>query len=81
MAEEGVAIREVAEVIGRHLGVPVAAIPDADAAEHFGFLAGFIGLDSATSSAVTRDLLAWQPTHAGLIDDLDEGHYFAPPSA
>jgi nucleoside-diphosphate-sugar epimerase len=76
VAEEGVPIRRVAEVIGRHLNLPVAAISPEDAAEHFGFLSALIGLDSPASSAVTRQLLGWKPTHAGLIDDLDEGHYF-----
>jgi nucleoside-diphosphate-sugar epimerase len=76
VAEEGVPIRQVAEVIGRHLDLPVVAISPEDAGEHFGFLAAFVGADSPASSALTRRLLGWQPTHAGLIDDLDEGHYF-----
>jgi nucleoside-diphosphate-sugar epimerase len=76
IADEGVPIRAVAEVIGRHLGLPVAAIPPEDAAEHFTWLAGFIGLDSPASSALTRQLLGWQPTQPGLLDDLDKGHYF-----
>ena len=67
---------DIAEVIGRHLGVPVAAIPAAEAGEHFTWLAGFLGIDSPASSALTRELLGWQPTQAGLIDDLDQGHYF-----
>jgi hypothetical protein len=66
----------VAEVIGRHLGVPVDAVAPEDAAEQFGFLAALLGLDSPASSAVTRELLGWQPTHPGLIEDLEEGHYF-----
>ena len=81
IADEGVPIRAIAEVIGRHLGVPVVAIAPADAGAHFGFLAGFLGLDSPASSALTRELLSWQPTHSGLIDDLDQGHYFRTPSA
>ena len=76
IADEGVAIRHIAEVIGGHLGVPVAAIPAAEAGEHFTWLAGFLGIDSPASSAPTRELLGWQPTQAGLIDDLDQGHYF-----
>jgi nucleoside-diphosphate-sugar epimerase len=76
VADEGVPIRAIAEVIGRHLGVPVAAIPAGDAAAHFTWLAGFIGLDSPASSALTRELLGWQPTQPGLIEDLDKGHYF-----
>jgi nucleoside-diphosphate-sugar epimerase len=76
VAEEGVPIRDVAEVIGRHLDVPVASVSPADAPEHFTWLAGFLGLDVPASSALTRELLDWQPTHPGLIDDLDKGHYF-----
>jgi nucleoside-diphosphate-sugar epimerase len=76
VADEGVSIREVAEVIGRHLDVPVVSIAPDQAAEHFSFLAAFLALDSPASSALTRDLLGWQPTEVGLIDDLEVGHYF-----
>ncbi len=75
-AEQGVAIREVAEAIGRHLKLPVVAIAPEQAAEHFGWLGGFIGADSPASSMLTRELLGWQPTQPGLIADLDAGHYF-----
>ena len=70
-ADEGVAIREIAEVIGRHLHLPVVAVSPDDAADHFAWLAGFLGADSPASSALTRQLVGWQPTHAGLLDDLD----------
>jgi hypothetical protein len=76
IAEEGVPIRAVAEVIGRHLDLPVRAISREDADEHFGWLASFLAADSPASSVLTRELLRWQPTHPGLIDDLDQGHYF-----
>ncbi len=79
VADEGVPIRAIADVMGRHLDVPVAPIPAAEAGEHFSFLAGFIGLDSPASSTLTRELLGWHPTHPGLIDDLDKGHYFHNP--
>ncbi|MFF2183542.1 SDR family oxidoreductase [Streptomyces sp. NPDC058155] len=77
VAEEGVPIRAVAEVIGRHLGVPSASVSPDDAAGHFTWMAGFLGLDSPTSGAYTRELLGWRPTGPGLIDDLEKGHYFA----
>jgi len=77
-ADEGVATREIAEVIGRHLDVPVVSIAPEDAA-HFGHLAQFFGMDSPASCAATRDLLGWQPAQPGLIDDLDQGHYFRTP--
>jgi len=76
VADEGVPVRAIAEVIGRHLNVPVVSISPEDAGAHFGFLAAFLGVDSPASSALTRALLDWQPTHPGLIDDLDQGHYF-----
>jgi nucleoside-diphosphate-sugar epimerase len=81
VADEGVQIRVVAEVIGRHLGLPVASVSPADAAGHFTWMAALLGMDSPASSAQTRELLGWQPTQPGLIDDLDKGHYFANPSA
>jgi hypothetical protein len=43
---------------------------------YVGYLAPFIALDNPTSAARTRQLLAWEPTHPGLLDDLDQGHYF-----
>ena len=76
VGEEGVPIREVAEVIGRHLDVPVASISSEQAPEHFGFLGAFIGADSPASSALTRARFGWQPKQPGLIDDLEQGHYF-----
>ncbi|MEV6006244.1 SDR family oxidoreductase [Streptomyces sp. NPDC051976] len=80
-ADEGVPIRDVAEVIGRHLGLPLASVSPGDAAEHFGWLGGFLGLDSPASSARTRELLGWRPSRPGLLDDLGKGHYFTRPSA
>ena len=69
-------IRAIAEVIGRHLGIPVTAISPEDAAGHFGWLAGFLAMDVPASSALTCELLGWQPVQPGLIDDLEKGHYF-----
>jgi len=76
IADEGVPIRDVAGVFSRHLGIPEASIAPEDAGAHFSWLAGFLGLDSPASSALTRELLGWEPTHPGLIEDLEEGHYF-----
>ena len=76
VADEGVPFREIAEVIGRRLNLPVTSIDQEDAGAHFGFLGNFAGVDNWTSSAGTRRLLGWEPTHPGLIDDLSHGHYF-----
>ena len=81
VADEGVPIRDIAEVIGRQLNLPVVSISAEDAGDHFGFLAGFLAADSPASSALTRQLMGWHPTQPGLIDDLDRGHYFHTPSA
>ena len=77
VADEGIPIRDIAEVIGRHMGLPVESIAPEDAAEHFAWLAHFLAMDAPASSELTRELLSWQPTQPGLIDDLDQGHYFA----
>jgi nucleoside-diphosphate-sugar epimerase len=76
VADEGVPFREIAEVIGRHLNVPVKSITAAEAGDHFGTLAGFAALDVPASSAITRERFGWRPAEPGLIADLDEGHYF-----
>jgi nucleoside-diphosphate-sugar epimerase len=76
VADEGVPIRDVAEVIGRHLDLPVVSIAPEDAPAHFTWMARFIGVDGPASSDLTRDLLGWEPAQPGLIEDLDQGHYF-----
>lgn len=76
IAEEGVATRAIAEAIGRGLDLPVISVPAEQASEHFGWLARFFGADSPASSELTRELLGWKPTERGLIEDLEEGHYF-----
>ena len=80
VADEGVPIRTIAEVIGKHLGLPVVSISPADADEHFGWLASMVEVDSPASSARTRTLLGWQPTHPGLLEDLEQGKYFDTPA-
>jgi nucleoside-diphosphate-sugar epimerase len=81
IADEGVPFRDIAEVIGQHLNVPVVSISPENAGAHFSWLGGFVAIDSPASSALTRELLGWQPTQLGLIDDLDKGHYFNRPTA
>lgn len=76
-AEEGVLFRQIAGVIGRRLGVPVASLGPEEAPGHFGWFAHFASLDNPASSERTRDLLGWQPEEPGLIADLDRPAYFA----
>lgn len=76
VGEQGIATRNIAAAIGKALQLPVASISKEEAAAHFGFLARFFGTDCPTSSAQTREQLAWQPQRPGLIDDLALPHYF-----
>jgi nucleoside-diphosphate-sugar epimerase len=76
VGDEGIPFREIAEAIGRNLGLPTASIAPEEASAHFTFLGDFVQLDNPTASELTRKLLGWEPTHPGLIADLDEGHYF-----
>jgi nucleoside-diphosphate-sugar epimerase len=75
-ADEGVPTRAIAEVIGRHLDLPVVAISPEDAGEHFGWLEAAFSMDNPTSSALTRERLQWHPVQPGLLADLDQDHYF-----
>ncbi|WP_031517196.1 SDR family oxidoreductase [Streptomyces sp. NRRL F-5123] len=76
VGEQGVPFRELAERIGRHLGLPVASVAPEEAGGYFGWMSGFVGLDAPSSSDLTQELLGWRPTGPGLLADLDEGHYF-----
>jgi nucleoside-diphosphate-sugar epimerase len=76
VAEEGVPFKEIAEVIGRRLNIPVVSKSAAEAAAHFGWFAMFAGIDAPTSSARTRTLLDWMPEQPGLIADIDHPAYF-----
>ncbi len=76
-AEDGVPFREIAEVIGRRLNIPVVSKSPAEAADHFGWFAMFAAIDAPTSSARTRPKLNWKPEQPGLIADIDHPAYFA----
>jgi len=77
VADEGVPFREIAEVIGRRLNVPLVSKSTEDAAGHFGWFALFASLDCPASSAQTRERLGWHPTQPSLIPDIDQPTYFA----
>ena len=76
VAEEGVPLRDIAEVIGRGLKVPVVAMSQEEAAPHFGWLTMFAALDMPASSTQTQERLGWHPTGPGLIADLEQMRYF-----
>ena len=67
VADEGDAVREIAAVVGRRLGLPVEAVPQ----EAFGPFGPIFAMDQPASSIRTRETLGWQPTHPGLLEDLE----------
>jgi nucleoside-diphosphate-sugar epimerase len=77
VAEEGVAFREIAGLIGRRLNLPVVSKSPAEAAKQFGFMSLFVGIDNPVSSRLTQERLGWKPTGRGLLADLDAADYFS----
>jgi nucleoside-diphosphate-sugar epimerase len=71
VAEEGIAMRDIVEVIGRRLNLPVKSIAPDEAQAFFGWMAWFAGADMPASSALTRQKLGWQPAGPGLLADLE----------
>ena len=76
VVDEGVPTREIAEAIGRGLNVPVVSKSHEAAADHFGWIARFFGIDGPASSALTQERLGWRPVQPGIIADLNAEHYF-----
>jgi nucleoside-diphosphate-sugar epimerase len=76
VADEGVTARDIAEIIGRHLKLPVASITPGDAPAHFGTMAMFVTMDNPTSSALTQKWLGWKPVQIGMIADISRPGYF-----
>ncbi len=72
VAEEGIPLREIAEVIGRRLKVPVTSKQPGEVAKHFGLAASFIGIDNPASSKLTQERLGWLPTHQKLLAELEQ---------
>ncbi len=76
IADEGVAMKEIAGLIGRRLNVPVKGLTPEEAAAHFTWIASFVAMDMAATSAKTRAELGWQPKEPGLLADLDRPRFF-----
>src|ERR1700722_19326213 len=76
VGEEGIAFRDIAEVIGKRLNIPVVSKSPAEAADHFGWFAAFAGLDCPASSKLTQERLGWRPAQPTLLTDLERGSYF-----
>ncbi|MEM6646294.1 MAG: SDR family oxidoreductase [Bacteroidota bacterium] len=77
VAEEGIPMRRIAETIAEGLGIPARSIPVSEAADHFGWLAGFVQIDNPASSALTRERIGWRPREADLLTDIRDSGYFS----
>jgi len=77
VAESGIAFKEIAETIGKNLGLPATSVTPEEAPAYLNFLASFAAADNPVSNDLTRERFGWEPTGIGLIEDLNEGHYFA----
>lgn len=75
IADQGVKIREIAELIGERLDLPVKSISGEEVMTHFEWMSRFIGFDAPATSYKTQEQLDWHPTHPSLIEDLKE-YYF-----
>ena len=76
VAEEGIAFKDIAEVIGKQLNIPVVSKSTEEAADHFGWFAGFAGLDCPASSKLTKEKSGWNTGHITLLEDMKNGTYF-----
>jgi nucleoside-diphosphate-sugar epimerase len=76
VAEGGTPFRSIAEAIGKGLGLPARSVNPDEAPQYVGFLAGFAKADNPASSARTRALLGWEPSHAGVLEDIAGAHYW-----
>jgi hypothetical protein len=75
IGDEGIASRDIAAAIGRMAGVGTVSVPAEAAAEHFGWIGMFFGLDMSASSAWTQQALGWKPTPPGLLADIEGPNY------
>jgi nucleoside-diphosphate-sugar epimerase len=75
--DTGIPRKVIAETIAGKLGISTRSITSEEAPQYLGFLAPFAGLDNPTSNEITREVLGWEPTHPGWVEDVQTGHYFA----
>ena len=76
VGDEGVPMRDIATVIGRHLNIPVVSLPVEEVNDHFGWMGRFISMNLSASSVLTQERLGWHPVQPGLLEDLDHDYYF-----
>ena len=76
VGDTGITRKVIAETIAGKLGVETRSVTDAEAPQYLGFLSVFAGFNNPTSNDKTREVLGWEPTHPGWVEDVESGHYF-----
>jgi nucleoside-diphosphate-sugar epimerase len=76
VGDTGIPRKLIAETIAGKLGIETKSVTAEEAPQYLGFLVPFAGLDNLTSNDKTREVLGWEPTHPGWVEDLQTGHYF-----
>ena len=75
IGDKGIPLKRIAELIGKKLDLPVVSVSDEKIAQHFEWMAGFIGFDSPATALQTQQQLGWEPTGIGLLQDMDENYF------
>ena len=76
VGDEGIPVRQIADLVGQGLGLPVKSMTQDEANAHFGWFGMFAGADLPASSKLTQAWLGWEPVHPGLLEDLQHAAQF-----
>ncbi|SHF72666.1 Nucleoside-diphosphate-sugar epimerase [Mariniphaga anaerophila] len=75
VSDTGVEIKNIAEVIGEKLKLPVVSLSADEIEKHFKWMSRFISIDSPASNLITQAQLSWKPTHIDLLEDMRENYF------
>jgi Nucleoside-diphosphate-sugar epimerases len=75
IGDKGIPVKNIAELIGKKLDLPVVSVSNENIAQHFEWMSGFIGFDSPATALQTQQQLGWQPTEIKLLQDIDENYF------
>jgi len=75
VGDTSIEVKEIAEVIGETLNIPIVSLSGDDLAKHFEWMSHFIAFDSPATNLKTQEQLGWRPTHIGLLDDMQQNYF------
>ncbi len=76
VGDEGIPVRDIAGIIGRHLNIPVGSVPLSQVDDYFGFIGRILSFDCPSTNALTQERFGWHPEQPGLLADIAKGYYF-----